>query len=146
MNKLALRYKFDPSYFDDKLPPDDFGWLSIIVEAGKFKGESGFWVQWQDVVEFGESLDRYPIEQGSPICIQWGYDKQEGDDLIVRLKISPRGSRGELTASVEIADYDEKAQRLITSYRTTYAAVDLFRSDIAKLMKREVDEAVLLGH
>ena len=90
MNKLALRYKFDPSYFDDKLTRDDFGWLSVIVETASFKGESGFWVQWQDVVEFGESLDRYPIEPGSPISIQWGYNKQEGDDLIVRLQISPR--------------------------------------------------------
>ena len=146
MNKLALRYKYDPSYFDDKLATDDFGWLSVFVEAGKFKGEGGFWVQWQDVVEFGESLDRYPMAQGSAISIQWGYDKQEGDDLIVRLQISPSGSRGELTASVEIADYDDNSQRLITSYRTTYAAVDLFRGDIAKLMKREIEEAVLFGH
>ena len=146
MNKLALRYKFDQSHFDDKLPPDDFGWLSVIVETASFKGESGFWVQWQDVVEFGQSLDRYPIELGSPISIQWGYNKQEGDDLIVRMQISPRGSRGELTASIEIADYDDNSQRLITSYRTTYAAVDLFKGDIAKLMKREIDEAVLLGH
>ncbi|PZT84727.1 MAG: hypothetical protein DI637_13355 [Citromicrobium sp.] len=146
MNRLALRYKFDRSYFDEKLPSDDFGWLSVIVETASFKGKSGFWVQWQDVAEFGESLDRYLIEQDSPISIQWGYNKQEGDDLIVRLQISTKDSRGALTASVEIADYDNNSQRLITSYRTTYAAVDLFKNDIAKLMKREIDETVLLGH
>ena len=146
MNKLVISYKFDPSYFDKKLPPDNFGRLSLIVETEKFKGKAGFWVQWQDVVEFGESLNQYPIKQDAPISVQWGFDNQEGDDLIIRLKILPRGSRGELTASIELADDYEPSQRLTVSFRTTYSAVELFRSDIAKLMKREIEEAVLLGH
>jgi hypothetical protein len=46
----------------------------------------GFWVQWQDVKEFGESLSTYPIEPDAPLKAQWGYEMQEDDDLILSVE------------------------------------------------------------
>lgn len=56
MAKLTLRYRYDPSYFDNTLTRDDFGRLSVTAETKLFSGKGGFWVQWQDVAEFGEAL------------------------------------------------------------------------------------------
>ncbi len=85
MSKLTFRYQYDASFFDPKQPTDDFGRLSIDVETGRFSGKGGFWVQWQDVREFGEALTAFPITTDLPIVAQWGYEMQEGEDLILRL-------------------------------------------------------------
>ena len=66
MSKLTLRYKFDASFFDASLTRDDFGYLSIDVETDRISAKGGFWVQWQDVKEFGEALGRYPIGDDLP--------------------------------------------------------------------------------
>ena len=61
MDRLTLRYRYDASFFDPKLDTDDFGYLSISAEAKGLAGRGGFWVQWQDIKEFGETLSVYPI-------------------------------------------------------------------------------------
>lgn len=137
MNKLVLRYKFDA---------DDFGRLSLEVVTEHFSGKGSFWVQWQDVIEFAEQLAVDPIEVENPIVAQWGYDMQEGNDLILRISIAPKNPIGDLTVSVEVADDDEPARRLNTSFRSGYAALDLFRRDIVRLMEKKTDEAVLFGY
>ena len=145
MSKLVLGYEFDRSHFDKNLPPDDFGWLSLAVTTKDFTGKGGFWVQWQDIVEFGKRLDAYPIKKNSQIEAQWGYDTQEGDDRILHICLSPKGPLGDLLASVEIADPHNQSQRLNAAFRTTYAALDIFRSDIEKLMSGDCEEATLHG-
>ena len=146
MDKLVLSYEFDPSHFDKKLNRDDFGRLSLQLETERFSGRGGFWVQWQDVVEFGERLSAYPIDADSPIVAQWGYEMQEGDDLILRLCIGPKNKVGDLLVSVVIADDHEPWHRLSTTFRSGYAALDSFGRDIVKLMNNEADEAVLHGY
>ena len=61
MSKLTLRYQYDASFSDPTQPRDDFGWLSVRVETDRFSGNGGFWVQWQDVKEFGEALNVFPL-------------------------------------------------------------------------------------
>ena len=137
MSKLALRYRLDDA--------DDFGWLDVAVTTDRFSGRGGFWVQWQDVREFGEKLSTYPIQPNAPLVAAWGYDKQEGDDLVVSIKIASANATGDLQVRVELADYEEKFERIRTSFLTNYADLEEFRIAIASLMSRNADEAVLSG-
>lgn len=145
MSKLVLKYEFDPSYLDPTLPRDDFGRLSVLAETERFLGRGGFWVQWQDVKEFGESLGIYPIPSDRPIAVQWGFDMQEGDDLILRLEISPHDTRGNLRVEFEIADDYDPQHRVKGSFVTNYPEIEAFRIDVARMMDREADQAVLNG-
>jgi len=145
MSKLAIRYKYDPSFFDPKLARDDFGRLSVSVATNRFSGQGGFWVQWQDVREFGEALATFPLSNDTPAVAQWGYDMQQGDDLILRIEIAPANKRGDLRVHFEIADDVEPQERVRGSFLTNYPDIETFRSEIGKLMDRELDEAVLTG-
>ena len=137
MSELRLTYEFDPD--------DDFGWLGVGVRTDRFSGQGGFWVQWQDVEEFGQSLRTYPVTREAPLLGAWGYEPWEGDALVVRIEVAPANSRGELEIRVEVADHHERWERVRTSFRTHYPQLEAFCSGIEKLMKREANEAVLLG-
>lgn len=137
MSKLTLRYRFDDT--------DDFGWLDVAVTTDRFSGRGGFWVQWQDVREFGEKLSTYPIKPDAPLSAAWGYEMQEGDDLIVSIQIAPANPTGDLRVLVELADDDERSERVRTSFVTNYPDLEQFGIAIAALMDRKTDEAVLAG-
>lgn len=137
MSKLALRYRFDDA--------DDFGWLDIAVTTEKFSGRGGFWVQWQDVREFGEKLSTYPIKPDAPLSAAWGYGMQEGHDLVVSVEIAPANATGDLRVRVELADYTEQSERVRASFVTNYPDLEQFGIAIASLMDRKSDEAVLSG-
>ncbi|WP_156256211.1 hypothetical protein [Sandarakinorhabdus oryzae] len=145
MSKLTLRYRYDSSFFDPKQTRDDFGWLDVAVQTDRFSGEGGFWVQWQDVKEFGEALNVFPIVADSPITAQWGFEMLQGEDLRLRIEIAPANSRGDLSVRFEVADYDEPHNRLCGCFLTNYHDVDAFRAGIARLMDQEADEATLNG-
>lgn len=145
MSKLTFRYDFDASFFDPKLTRDDFGRLSIAVETDRFSARGGFWVQWQDVKEFGEALGTFPITKDKPIVAQWGYNMQEGDDLILRLEVSPADKRGNLAVRFEVADEVEPRDRAHGRFLTNYPDLDAFRISIARMMNNEVEEGVLTG-
>ena len=145
MSKLTLRYEYDASFFDPKLPRDDFGLLSVSLISDRFSGRGSFWVQWQDVREFGERLAVYPMPDDASVAVQWGYDMQEGDDLILRIEIAPANKTGDLLVRVEIADDHEPRERVRSSFLTSYAELDSFRSGIVKLMDGTVAEAALIG-
>jgi hypothetical protein len=145
MNQLILRYRYDESFSDRRLTRDDFGRLSVSVKTDRFCGWGGFWVQWQDVKEFGEALATYPIEEDAPVVAQWGYGMQEGNDLILRIEIAPANGRGDLVVRFEIADENEPIERVRGSFFTNYPDVDAFRLDIARLMNSQVEEALLKG-
>ncbi len=145
MSRLTLRYRYDASFFDPDQPTDDFGRLSIEVESNRFSGRGEFWVQWQDVTEFGHALNAFPITEDNSIVAQWGYDMQEGDDLILRLEIAPANKRGDLAVRFEVADEHEPGCRMRGYFVTNYPNLDAFRLGIARLMNGEGDEAVLTG-
>lgn len=146
MSKLTLRYDYDASFFDPALTPDDFGFLSVVVETDRFSAKGGFWVQWQDVKEFGESLGAFPISEERPLTAQWGFDMQEGDDLILRLEIAAVDRRGTLAVRFEVADHAEPQSRARAQFMTNYSDVDAFRGGIERVMNHEAEEAVLRGH
>jgi len=145
MSKLTLRYQYDASFFDSTQPTDDFGRLSVDVETTRFSGKGGFWVQWQDVKEFGEALSVFPITEDHPVTAQWGFEMQEGDDLILRLEIAPANKRGDLAVRFEVADDLEPHNRARGYFTTNYPDIEVFRDSVARLMNREVEEAILTG-
>ena len=145
MSKLILQYKHDASFFDTKLRRDDFGRLSITVEIGRFSGRGGFWVQWQDVKKFGEALSTFPIAEGKPIIAQWGYDAQQGDDLILRLEVAAADKQGNLSVQFEVADDQRPRNRMRGYFLTNYPDLEAFRHGIAQMVCAGAEEAVLTG-
>ncbi len=124
---------------------DDFGRLRLAVETPDFAGRGGFWVQWQDVEEFADTLSTYPLSADHPPTAQWGFNNHEGDDLIIRLEVKPIDGRGTLSVSVEIADDFEPRRRVRAAFNTHYPQVEKFREGLVGVMRREVAEAVLSG-
>lgn len=102
-------------------------------------------MQWQDVREFAEALSAFPITADHPIVAQWGYEMQMGDDLILRIEIVPANKRGDLAVHFEVADYAPPRNRARGSFTTNYPDLEAFRADIAVLMDREAEVAILVG-
>ena len=139
---FAYRYSGDPD--------DDFGWLDVAVVGEKNSGRGGFWVQWQDVKEFGEKLSTYPIPPEAPIKAEWGYEPWEGDALVVRVEIAPAGARGDLAVKVWLRDHTEMGEGeplecLRTSFITHYPQLEAFGLEIANVMNGKAEVAKLLG-
>ena len=131
-------------------PNDDFGWLGVAVVSERSSGRGGFWVQWQDVKEFGEKLSTYPIPPETPIAGQWGYEPWKGDALAVSIEIVPEGRRGTLAVKVWLRDHTEMGEGepgecVRTSFITDYPQLAAFGSEIADLMDGKAQEAKLLG-
>jgi hypothetical protein len=143
-SSLTFAYKFSGD------PNDDFGWLDVAVASERISGRGGFWVQWQDVREFGDKLSSYPISPEAPIKAAWGYEPWEGDALVVSVEIAPAGNRGDLAVKVWLRDYTEPSETepsecLRTSFVTNYPDLEAFRLAIANLMDGKAVEAELLG-
>ena len=144
MSSLTLAYKFSGD------PNDDFGWLDVAVVSDRASGRGGFWVQWQDVKEFGEKLVAYPIAPEAPIKGEWGYEPWEGDALVVSIEITAADKRDNLSVKVWLREHTEMGEGepsewLCTSFLTQYPELESFRLDIAKLMDGKAEEAKLLG-
>ncbi len=143
-SSLNLTYEYSGD------PDDDFGWLGVEVMTERSTGRGGFWVQWQDVKEFGEELNAYPIAHDAPIRGAWGYEPWEGDALVVSIEIGAADKRGNLLVKVRLRDHTEMGEGeptecLRTSFLTQYPQLEAFRLDIAKLMDRKAERAKLLG-
>lgn len=141
---LSFSYEFSGD------PNDDFGWLDVKVIGDKFTGHGGFWVQWQDVKEFGEDLSAYPILPEAPIKAAWGYEPWKGESLVVSVEVAPADKRGNLSVQVWLRDYVENGdgapQNCVrTTFQTNYPEIENFRIAIAALMDGKAKEAVLLG-
>jgi hypothetical protein len=133
---LTLRYEFSAS--------DDFGWLEVKVRTSRICGVGGFWVQWQDLEEWAAKLVAYPLN--GAVEADWGQRPSGGDyQTIVGILLSPAGTTGELEVRVALADRDDLRFRCETAFSTHYPDLERFAAALSKMMKREADEAVLLG-
>ncbi len=141
MGQLTLKYRYDESFFDARLVRDDFGWLELSVATDRFAGSGGFWVQWGQVREFGESLSAFPIAPDAPVSAEWG----AGDAVILGVTISPANATGDLRVRVEIADSFEPVRRVCTTFLTHYPDIEAFGRAIARHMDGKLDEAILRG-
>lgn len=143
-SSLTLTYDFTGD------PNDDFGWLGVAVVSEKSSGRGGFWVQWQDVKEFGEKLSTYPVQPEAPLKAEWGYEPWKGNALVVSIEIAPAGKRGDLAVKVWLRDHTEMGEGepsecVRTTFFTHYPELEAFRCEIASLMGGKAEEAKLLG-
>ncbi|KQN10036.1 hypothetical protein ASE85_03670 [Sphingobium sp. Leaf26] len=142
MASLTFLYRYDGT---PRLILDDFGWLEMRVVTENRSGAGGFWVQWQNVKEFGEKLSTYPIDPDAPICEQWGYSENGAYEQVLGVKIAPANKRGDLSVRVEIADQHNPTDCVKTSFQTNYSNLATFQLEIARLMAGEIEEAGLSG-
>lgn len=142
MSSLTFRYRYDGT---PTRILDDFGWLEMRVVTESRSGVGGFWVQWQDVKEFGEKLSMYPIDPDASICEQWGYSENGEYEKVLGVKITPANARGDISIRVEIADQYNPADCVKTSFQTNYTDLAVFQIEIGKLMAGEIEEAHLSG-
>ena len=145
-NRITIGYQFDPSHFDKSLPLGSFGSLSIVVETRDLSGRGSYWVQWQDVLEFAENLGRHPIEKNDPVALALGHHQENSETPMIGLQIASTGSLGELEAIVSLMENDEPRKQLRTFFRVGYPAVEMFKNDLERLMKGEIEVAELIGH
>ncbi|MFM6932687.1 MAG: hypothetical protein ACKOUT_10645 [Novosphingobium sp.] len=144
VSRLILSYEFDQSYHNKRLLNDDFGWFGVSVTTERFSGRGGMWVQWHDIVQFGNCLATRPLVAGAPIVVQWGYNMQEGDDLIVRLAFEII-ENGNIQIAVELGDTHGPHNRLRTSFECFHGALPIFSRDIEVMMQGNLGAAVIDG-
>jgi hypothetical protein len=145
MSELIFRYVYDPSFFDKDAVRDDFGSLTMSVTTDRFSGCGSFWVQWQDVVEFGNSLATFPIQPEAPLGGKWGVMDRVGDNLALAVQIKPANSTGELLVTVEIGELKQNGDRARASFLTNYPEIDRFGRSLARLMDGTIEQSVLTG-
>jgi hypothetical protein len=135
---VTLEYEFSR---DD----DDFGWLIVHVQTPDFSGRNGMWVQWQDVVDFGVALSRYPIDAAAPVTCEWGFSEDEKYEVITKIVITPGGTTGGLVVDVCLANYYDPQNRCETRFGTDYPCIARFRDEIKRMMRRDAQAAALSG-
>ena len=136
-SSLTLEYEFSDH--------DDFGWLTAHLQTPDFSGRNGMWVQWQDLVEYGEALARYPIEATNPVSEEWGFGTVDDYKVVTRIVIGPTGPTGGLLCDVSLFDYYEPEYGGRSRFTTEYPAVEQFRQQLAAMMRKEGRQAVLSG-
>lgn len=146
MSDLTFQYDHDPSFFDKNADRDDFGRLTLSVNTEQFSGRGSFWVQWQDLADFGNSLSTFPITQEAPLGARWGLLGAEGYNLALGVTIAPANATGDLRVTVEIGEHGSKNRdRLRTSFLTNYPDIERFRRSLGQLMDGKTEQAVLHG-
>ncbi|QNP43738.1 hypothetical protein H9L15_03475 [Sphingomonas daechungensis] len=138
-DNLTLAYEFTND------PNDDFGWLAASVEASGFRARNGFWVQWQDLVEFASRLAPYPLPTNGPVEAEWGYSENGEYTRVTLISLSQTSATGKVSVSVDLADYYEPRRRCQVIFDTSYASLELFRQELEDLMARKKETAVLLS-
>jgi len=103
------------------------------------------WVQSQDVTEFAQALAAYPIAADEPLVREWGFGGDGGHEIVTSVSIAPEGRTGGLIVDVYLADYYDLFHRCQTRFQTDYPTLDQFRRDLASMMRREAQTAVLSG-
>lgn len=138
---LALTYDFSR---DD----DDFGWLPASLKTPMLSGSFGFWVQWQDVTEWGEALFHYPIPRDRPVVADWGMFESDGTNYqpIVKVAVVAVDAAGHLDVEVHLSDHADRRRQCETVFRTTYAELARFGAELRAMMGRTSKEAVLTGY
>lgn len=97
------------------------------------------------MTEFGNALNAYPIREDQPVIVQWGFNMQEGADLILPLEIAPADKRGNLADSFVIADDFDPRDRVRGTFLTNYPNLAAFTVGIEQLMNCNVEKAILSG-
>ena len=137
-NSLTLAYEFSND------PKDDFGWLVIAAEGNGFAGTAGYWVQWQDVVEWAAMLDAFPLPS-SGIKREWGYTEEGTYYQVIYIGLSQSTPGGRLSVSLGLRDYYDRSLHAEFCFETSYSRLAEFKAEVERLMAGTSEGAMLLG-
>lgn len=133
---LSLAYDHDPT--------DDFGWLRVSAEAKGFAAKAGFWVQWQDVVEWAAKLDAYPLPPNG-IEQDWGFVQDGTHRKVISIGLKQSTRTGRVTVRLELTDYHDPSCHAEFSFQTAYSNLDDFKKEVEQVMAQTRERATLLG-
>jgi hypothetical protein len=133
---------------------DTDGTLELFVEAAAdgFGGRASAWFAEQQLADFAEQLNAFPICADGPPVLEGGFWSQEGHGLEqahVQLKVVPIDRRGTLAVQVRLAtptwpdDRPDSQRRAALEVRIDYALLQEFSRSVAQLATGHRDEALL---
>ena len=128
----------------DRDPTDDFGWLSVSAEGKGFAATTGFWVQWQDVVEWAAKLDSYPLPPNG-IEREWGFSQDGTYYQVIYVGLKQSAPTGRVTVKIELTDYYDPSCHAEFSFQTAYSNIGDFKKEVAQMMAQGRERATLLG-
>ena len=134
---LTLSYDFSGD------PNDDLGWLTVIADCEDYRAKNGMWVQWQDVVEFAETLSQYPITSVTPVEAEWGFTENGNYTRVTFISLRPANVSEQVVVTVDLVDWNDVRRRCQMALDTTYADIASFRGELEQLMAKARDKAVL---
>ena len=135
MSNIKVRYEPDPD--------DDVGRIWLTLKTDQFAGHGFFWSDRDGLGDLAKGLAAYPL--AGPVGDAWGYENVEGDNVVLRIRVTPVSRKGDLVADAVVADLYNLHQRVSVSFPTTYAEVDQFRQQLCALVEGQTDEAELSG-
>ena len=117
---------------------DGIGRLSVAAVANGFAGRAHAWFDRATIVQFGEALSLYPLDDQPPPTISGGFG---GDAPQTHVCISAYrlGSRGQVAFGVELAtelwhdEPSERQHRVRLELLTTYERLRAFASELQRL-------------
>ena len=133
----SLRVRYDPD------PNDDIGQLWLSLNTDRFAGAGYFWSYREGVRELADKLRDYPLSD--TVIVTWGFDDAKASNEILSVRIEQVNRKGDLVATVRIADLYDLDQRLTASFSTTYSELETFRVQLIALAEGQANEAMLTG-
>lgn len=135
MATLTIRYEPDPD--------DEVGKLWFDIEGARFSGVAFFWSNLSEVPEIVAALNQYPLNGSA--SWNWGFRSAEGADRVLSLSVMQTNRTGSLEVTVELADLDDRSNRLMTKLKTDYASLGTLCTELEAMAARREGEAVLNG-
>ena len=128
----------------------DVGALSVRAAAKGFGGTSLAYFNDSEVLRFAEQLATYPLPPDSSFAIRSGGTPPGGAfDEHVALEVFPVDSRGQVAIAVHLAEQwpDRTASRseVRIELLTTYERLGQFSRDLARVVRGELQEAMIEG-
>ncbi|AMO71423.1 hypothetical protein [Sphingorhabdus sp. M41] len=122
---------------------DDFGLLYVRVVNGFTRLESDFWVQWQDIVEFGQALEQ-PSKHFSKVEECWGQTLETGEhQTIIKILFDQINEQGHIDLSVELRDRDDPKKFGSTRFLVPLSSIASFRDEVRLMMDKKSRTATL---
>jgi hypothetical protein len=140
------------SYLRDE---DDFGQLVATVRSGDYGGTGAAYFSRKEVENFIRDLRACPLPADRLPNIEGGHWNREQQDKLdechLRVAIRPFNLRGQLMVLVDLATElamhtaRDQQQSVSARFRTEYAELDAFASELLLVIDGQRDSAILRG-
>jgi hypothetical protein len=136
--------------FDDD--HDGTGKLTVVATFSGFSGRSGAYFSSGELLDFAERLGAFPLPDDGVVIAGGFWDRNAREVLeqeLVRIAVVNVGHRGQVGLVVHLqtewweGDDRDAVQDVRLRLLTTYARLDQFRQELARVVNGDLDEAVL---